>query len=149
GGVITSGPAKVIQAGSAKVIRLRPAKVIRVRRPSTRSRVALEWSWGAARRGSGICGLLRTTRKEQSDMSAQRISMHRVQEMIRLHRAGGLTTHRIAKMLKMSPNTEREYRQALQRAELLDGAVDELPGLEELRVALAGQFQPAVTPPQQ
>src|SRR5690606_22091825 len=97
---------QVIQAGSAKVIRLRPAKVIRVRRPSTRSRVALEWSWGAARRGSGICGLLRTTRKEQSDMSAQRISMHRVQEMIRLHRAGGLTAHRIAKLLKMSRSEE-------------------------------------------
>ena len=103
--MITTGPAKVIQAGSAKVIRLRPAKVIRVQRSSTRSRIAVERSWGAARRRSGICSLLRTTRKEQSDVSAQRISMHRVQEMIRLHRAGGLTTHRSAKMLKMSPNT--------------------------------------------
>ena len=72
--------------------------------------------------------------------------MHRIQEMIRLHRAGGLTTHRIAKSLNMSPNTEREYRQALQKAGLLEGPADQLPGFEELRQAL--EREPA-TPPQQ
>lgn len=82
-------------------------------------------------------------------MSAQRISMHRIQEMIRLHRAGGLTTHRIAKSLNMSPNTEREYRQALQKAGLLEGPADDLPSFEELRQALERELPPPATPTQQ
>jgi transposase len=38
----------------------------------------------------------------------------------------------VARLLAMGPNTEREYRQALDRAGLLAGGVEELPSLETL-----------------
>ncbi|HVZ32921.1 MAG TPA: hypothetical protein VG963_10865 [Polyangiaceae bacterium] len=51
----------------------------------------------------------------------QRVDMHRLQELVRLHRMG-TGCHQVARMLGMSPNTERVYREALQRAGLWDGA---------------------------
>ena len=45
-------------------------------------------------------------------MSAKRVEMHRLQELVRLHRMG-TGCRKVANLLKMSPNTEREYRQAL------------------------------------
>lgn len=61
--------------------------------------------------------------------------MHRLQELVRMHRAG-TGARETARLLKMSPNTEREYREALQAAGLLDGPVDDLPELGTLRAAL-------------
>jgi len=68
-------------------------------------------------------------------MSAERIDMHRLQEMVRLHREG-VNVREIARLLQMSPNTERKYRQDLLKAELLLGPQDELPELSVLRAAI-------------
>lgn len=61
--------------------------------------------------------------------------MHRLQDLVRLHRMGE-DCRAIARQLKMSPNTERKYRRALEAAGLLVGAVDELPELVHLRSAV-------------
>ena len=74
--------------------------------------------------------------------------MHRLQELVRLHRLGGGRTHKIAASLKMSPNTERRYRIALTAAGLLVGAVDELPSLEQLKAAVEKEL-PSVVPAQE
>lgn len=68
-------------------------------------------------------------------MSAQRIVMHRLQELVRLHRLG-TGAREVARLLGMSPNTEREYRRALTKLDLLEGPVDELPDLSVLKAAL-------------
>lgn len=74
--------------------------------------------------------------------------MHRIQELVRLHRLGGSSVQGIAARLKMSPNTERVYRRALIAAGLLYGSADTLPELEELKGAIARE-RPFVQPPQQ
>jgi transposase len=74
--------------------------------------------------------------------------MHRLQEMVRLHRLGGGTAHEIAASLRMSPNTERKYRNALTSAGLLAGSVDALPPLEELKAVVEKELR-SVDPPQQ
>ena len=62
--------------------------------------------------------------------------MHELQELVRLHRRGE-GARAVARMLKMSPNTERRYRKALDAAGLLAGESDaELPALEELKRAV-------------
>lgn len=61
--------------------------------------------------------------------------MHRLQELVRLHRMG-TGAREIARLLEMSPNTERAYRAALAKASLLDGAADALPELDILRRAV-------------
>lgn len=80
-------------------------------------------------------------------MSRKTIEMHRLEELVRLHR---MQTGRreVARLLGISPNTEREYRRALSRAGLLEGAVDELPDLATLQAAVRAAM-PANTPPQQ
>jgi transposase len=50
----------------------------------------------------------------------------------------------VARLLAMSPNTERGYREGLAAAGLLEGPIDDLPALEVLKAAL-----PAKVPPQQ
>ena len=76
-----------------------------------------------------------------------RIDMHTLQEFVRLARMG--TGYRaIARMLRISPNTEREYRKALEAAGLLAGEPGELPELDVLQAALA-QHKPPRPPPQQ
>ena len=114
--MIAAGSAKVILTGSAKVIRGQEwwagqptLSVNTVPRP--RGRRFVLW------------GLSSGARKEKRSVSAQGISMHRLQELVRLHRLGGGTAHDIASSLKMSPNTERKYREALTAAGLLEGAV--------------------------
>jgi len=80
-------------------------------------------------------------------MSVRRVGMDRLQEMVRLHRMG--SGHReIARLLKMGPNTERQYRKALQAAGLLDGTVDALPAIEELKAAVE-RHAPLAEPPRQ
>jgi len=75
-------------------------------------------------------------------MSRERIDMHRLQDLVRMHRQG-VKCRRIARLLKMSPNTERKYRNALEAAGLLDGPPDEIPTLEELKATIAEQIEVA------
>jgi hypothetical protein len=74
--------------------------------------------------------------------------MHRLQELVRLHRMG-TGCRAAASLLGMSPNTERVYRQALIASSLWDGAVETLPPLDELRRAVEAQRPVACAPPQQ
>lgn len=79
-------------------------------------------------------------------MVAMRIAMHRLQEFVRLHR---LSTgfRETARLLGISPNTERAYRSALHQAGLLDGDPTELPPLEILKQAIAEQLGSRPPPP--
>lgn len=73
--------------------------------------------------------------------------MHRLQELVRLHRLG--TGHReVARLLGMSPNTERDYRRDLEGSGVLIGPVEVLPTLEELRAIILAANPPAVLPQQ-
>lgn len=74
--------------------------------------------------------------------------MHRLQELVRLHRMG-TQVREIARLLRMSPNTERDYRQMLAAAGLLDGPEQELPSLEVLKAAVEAARRPAGRPPQE
>ena len=67
--------------------------------------------------------------------------MHRLQDLVRLHREGK-GARQVARALNMSPNTERDYRRALEAAELLRGLTTELPTLEELKKAVCEQRPP-------
>jgi len=75
-----------------------------------------------------------------------RTDMHRLQDLIRLHRQGE-GSRVIARQLRMGRDTIRHYLRALQEAGLLEGAASELPDLGPLREALAGQL-PARPVPQ-
>ena len=68
--------------------------------------------------------------------------MHRLQELVRLHRLGDRGARAIARQLRMSPNTERSYRRALDAAGLLHGPVDDLPELATLKAAVARKAPP-------
>lgn len=70
--------------------------------------------------------------------------MDKLRELVRLHRRG-FTARRVARTLKMSPNTERAHRLRLEAAGLLDGDADELPDLDTLAKACAQ----TATPPKQ
>lgn len=72
--------------------------------------------------------------------------MDRLQELVRLHRMG-TGAREVARVLGMSPNTEREYRLALHAEGLLDGAVNDVPALETLRAAIERRL-PTTAPPQ-
>jgi DNA-binding NarL/FixJ family response regulator len=64
-------------------------------------------------------------------MGARRTDMHRLQEVIRLHRLGK-SSRRIARHLSMGRDTIREYLAVLSDAGLLAGPIDELPELDVL-----------------
>jgi len=68
-------------------------------------------------------------------MANQRIDMHRLQDLVRLHRLGE-KARAAARQLKMGPNQARAYREALKAAGLLDGSPEELPETEVLRAAI-------------
>jgi transposase len=78
----------------------------------------------------------------------RRVGMHRLQELVRLHRleAGD---REIARVLGMSPNTERQYRKALIAAGLLVGDPSSLPELEVLKSAVLAAMPSKVAPQQQ
>ena len=48
----------------------------------------------------------------------RRVEMDRLQELVRLHRMG-TGGREVARLLGMSPNTERVYRRALETAQML------------------------------
>ncbi len=76
-------------------------------------------------------------------MGAHRTDMHRLQELVRLHRLGR-TSREIARMLEMGRDTIRAYFEALAAAGLLEGDAAVLPTPEALRDAvLAGKPLPA------
>jgi transposase len=79
-------------------------------------------------------------------MSMRRVDMDRLQELVRLHRMG-TGAREVARVLGMSPNTEREYRLALTAEGLLAGEVGDLPMLEVLRAAIERRL-PSTAPPQ-
>src|SRR4051812_4077089 len=103
------------------------------RDPVGAPRFAAHWSGGA--------GAPREAR-------VQRVDMHRLQELVRLHRMG-TSSRAAAHMLGMSRNTERDYRQALRDAGLWDGPVDVLPELDVLRAAVDRARPAKPAPPQQ
>lgn len=74
--------------------------------------------------------------------------MHRLQELVRLHRMG-TSSREVARLLQMSRNTERSYRLAIAAAGRLDGPVDELPELAALREIVVAAKPPKPGPPQQ
>ena len=61
--------------------------------------------------------------------------MHRLQELVRLHRQGVLAGER-ARLLTLSRKTERRYRRRIDKAGLLEGHPDTLPSMEQLRAAV-------------
>ena len=73
--------------------------------------------------------------------------MDRLQELVRLHRIGE-GAREVARLLGVSPNTERQYRHALAEAGLLEGAVDGLPECGVLREAME-RLRPTKVAPQQ
>src|SRR5688572_26038194 len=77
-----------------------------------------------------------------------RVDMHRLQELVRLHRMG-TSAREVARLLGMSPNTERAYRGAIEKVHLLAGPIDALPELGELRRAVEAAMPAEPTPPQQ
>lgn len=64
-----------------------------------------------------------------------KVSMFQVQELVRLHRMG-VSCHEVARLLGVSPNTERPYRDAVRAAGLLSGPVGELPDRDVLEAAV-------------
>jgi transposase len=73
--------------------------------------------------------------------------MHRLQEVIRLHRLGK-SMRRIARQLRMGRDTIRAYLEAFAKADLLEGSADDLPDLPALR-SVIGEQAPAPELPQQ
>ena len=70
--------------------------------------------------------------------------MHRLQEVVRLHRQG-TSVREASRLLGMSRNTAGCYVTALRAAGLLEGAVETLPELAELRAALPANVPPLQT----
>ena len=64
--------------------------------------------------------------------------MHRLQEVVRLHRQGE-SDRRIAKLMKMGRDTVRSYLSKLSPSGLLDGSPDDLPSASELSSVLDAQ----------
>lgn len=76
-------------------------------------------------------------------MSARRIDMHRIQEVIRLHRLGR-SRRVISRQLRMGRNTIRGYQEKLEMAGLLEGSADDIPAIETLQKAIAEELSPPV-----
>lgn len=72
-------------------------------------------------------------------MSAKRMDMHRVQEVIRLHRMG-VSDRKISRLVKIGRNTLRQYRHVLEETGLWDGEPEDLPEREALALVTAKVF---------
>ena len=75
-------------------------------------------------------------------MTAMRTDMHRLQELVRLHRQG-VAPRATCRLLMMSPKTETKYRGAIATAGLLAGDETDLPPLDVLRAAVEATHPPA------
>lgn len=80
-------------------------------------------------------------------MAARRLAMDHLQELVRLHRMG-TNAREVARLLELSPNTERKYREALLSLGLLDGSPSSLPSPTDLKAAMASVLPPSAVPPQ-
>ncbi len=80
-------------------------------------------------------------------MSAKRTEMHRLQELIRLHRMGR-SQREISDQLRMGRRTIRRYVGAIEAAGILGGSPDALPDAGALRAIITGHF-PGRPAPQQ
>ena len=69
-------------------------------------------------------------------MGARRTDMHRLQEVVRLHRLG-VSIRRIARRLSMGRDTIRGFIEVLSRALMLEGAPDDLPPIEMLSALIS------------
>lgn len=67
-------------------------------------------------------------------MTARSVEMHRLQELVRLHRLK-TSVREICRLLGMGRTTEWHYRQALTKAGLLVGDPSDLPGIEAIKAA--------------
>jgi transposase len=144
------GTAKRIRLGTAKRIRLGTAKRIVVGVPRLTAAVlafALVVVLGIAPAQALMVGLGAGAAPGDAAGMRRRTDMDRLVELVRLHRMG-TGARETARLLGMGPNTERQYREALEKAGLLDGAADALPGLEALKAAVV-EHRPPALPPQQ
>lgn len=80
-------------------------------------------------------------------MSRSRTDMHRLQEIVRLHRLK-TSARTIARQLRMGRNTIKAYLDALSTAGVLEGDPANLPGFEVLRT-IVEEHVPAKKAPQQ
>jgi hypothetical protein len=64
-------------------------------------------------------------------MSAKRVDMERLIELVRLHRMGE-GSREVCRLLGMSPKTGLRYRGALMKTGILEGAADDLPSSEAI-----------------
>jgi transposase len=74
--------------------------------------------------------------------------MHRLQELIRLHRRG-LRARHIARLLRMGRNTVARYSEALRAAGLLGGDPADLPDMAAVRAAVDAARLPSLPRQQQ
>ena len=74
--------------------------------------------------------------------------MHRLQELVRYHRMGR-SERQIARLLRMGRNTTRDYLAAMEKAQLLDGDLQQLPPAQEPKTAIAQHVPPKPSPHQQ
>ena len=128
--VKAAGAAKLIAVGGGQTDRTGAAKLIA--------------AVGEAAR-SGQPGTLLGSTQEDVAMCMRRVDMDRLQELVRLHRMG-TGAREVARLINTSPNTERAYREALEREGLLAGPVEVLPELEVLKAAVLRAMPPATAP---
>ena len=81
-------------------------------------------------------------------MGAHRTDMHRLQELVRLHRLER-SARDIARLLRMGRSTIRTYTEALRKAGLLDGPSAEVPDMEALAAAVRAAVGDTPLPAQQ
>ena len=69
-------------------------------------------------------------------MTARSVEMHRLQELVRLHRLK-TSAREICRLLAMGRTTEWRYREALTKAGLLAGEPGDIPPVELIKAATA------------
>ena len=72
---------------------------------------------------------------QEDALNQTRTQMDQLQELVRLHRMG-TGCREVARLLAISPNTERQYREILAAEGLLSGSADALPELSKLKAAV-------------
>jgi transposase len=144
------GTAKRIGSGTAKRIRFGTAKRIAAAGYGlTQAAVAMVVALVlvAAPAGARTMDLGAAAALGDAAPMRRRTDMDRLAELVRLHRLG-TGARETARLLGMGPNTERQYREAIDAAGLLAGDAAALPALEELKAAVVAAHPPTA-PPQQ